>query len=76
MTEFLGPTQLEGVLKDIATFMKTSNSPEKEKLRIMELVASYYEDRNMTEVDQVLGQLARATLRESGQMEMFDETSQ
>lgn len=73
MNDFIGPTQLEGMLKDIATFMETSVSPDKEKIRIMELIASYYEDRNMTEVDLVLGQLARATLRKSGQMEMFDE---
>ena len=76
MTEFMGPTNLEGLMTDITTYMSTSSAPEKEKIRIMELVASYYEDRNLTEIDQILGQLARAAVRTSGQMEMFNETSE
>jgi hypothetical protein len=73
MSEYIGPTDVEDVMNDIITFFETSKSPEKEKLRILEIIAEYYEERNMTTVDQILGRLARAAIQKSAQMELFDE---
>lgn len=72
----MGPTDLENVMNDIISFFETSNSPDKEKIRILEIIAEYYEERNMTTVDQILGQLARAAIRKTEQMELFDEKSE
>lgn len=76
MREYMGPTDLENVMNDIISFFETSNSPDKEKIRILEIIAEYYEERNMTTVDQILGQLARAAIRKTEQMELFDEKSE
>lgn len=72
----MGPTDLENVMNDIISFFETSNSPDKEKIRILEIIAEYYEERNMTTVDQILGQLARAAIRKTEQMELFDAKSE
>lgn len=76
MREYMGPTDLENVMNDIISFFETSNSPDKEKIRILEIIAEYYEERNMTTVDQILGQLARAAIRKTEQMELFDAKSE
>lgn len=75
MNEYIGPTNVEVVMNDIITFFENSQSPEKEKLRILEIIAEYYEERNMTTLDQILGRLARAAIQKSEQMELFNETN-
>lgn len=72
----MGPTDLENVMNDIISFFENSKSPDKEKIRILEILAEYYEERNMTTVDQILGQLARAAIRKTDQMELFDAKSE
>ena len=36
MDSFIGPTQVEKVMRDITTYWETSKAPEKEKIRILQ----------------------------------------
>ena len=51
MDSFIGPTQVEKVMRDITTYWETSKAPEKEKIRILQLVEDYYRTRNLNDMD-------------------------
>ena len=66
MDSFIGPTQVEKVMVDITTYWETSKAPEKEKIRILQLVEDYYRTRNLNDMDIVISNLCKSVLQSKG----------
>ena len=47
MDSFIGPSEVQKVMQDIIGFKKNSKVPEKEQIRILQLLEDYYRMRNM-----------------------------
>jgi|SaaInl3SG_22_DNA_1037383.scaffolds.fasta_scaffold02267_13 hypothetical protein len=73
MNELVGPFEVEKLLKDITIYWKESTADEKDKRRILQLLLEYYEARNITELDVVVGNLIRGVLAQEQQLELFNE---
>ena len=69
MDSFIGPTEVEKVMRDITTFWDTSKAPEKEKIRILQLVEDYYRTRNLNDMDIVISNLCKSVLQSKGVMD-------
>ena len=68
MDSFIGPTEVEKVMRDITTFWDTSKAPEKEKIRILQLVEDYYRTRNLNDMDMEISNLCKSVLQSKGVM--------
>lgn len=64
------PQQIEKAATDIVDFYENSDLPPGDKKKILEMVNSYYEDKNEHLVDQYLGALTKRTIASK-----FPETS-
>ena len=62
MDSFIGPSEVQKVLQDIISFKKNSTVPEKEQIRILQLLEDYYRMRNMNDLDVVLSNLIKSVL--------------
>lgn len=59
----LTPQQIEKAAEDIVDFWSSSELPEKDKTKILEMVTEYYETKNEHLHDQYFAGLARRTLQ-------------
>lgn len=73
MNELVTPFEVEKLLKEITIYWKESDASEKDKRRILQLLLDYYESRNITELDVVIGNLIRGVLAQEQQLELFNE---
>ena len=62
MDSFIGPSEVQKVMQDIIGFKKNSKVPEKEQIRILQLLEDYYRMRNMNDLDVVLSNLIKSDL--------------
>ena len=62
MDSFIGPSEVQKVMQDIISFKKNSTVPEKEQIRILQLLEDYYRMRNMNDLDVVLSNLIKSVL--------------
>ena len=62
MDSFIGPSDVQKVMQDIIGFKKNSKVPEKEQIRILQLLEDYYRMRNMNDLDVVLSNLIKSVL--------------
>ena len=62
MDSFIGPSEVQKVMQDIIGFKKNSKVPEKEQIRILQLLEDYYRMRNMNDLDVVLSNLIKSVL--------------
>ena len=62
MDSFIGPSEVQKVMQDIIGFKKNSKVPEKEQIRILQLLEDYYRMRNMNDLDVVLSNLIKSSV--------------
>tara|TARA_B100000927_G_scaffold247936_1_gene211380 strand:+ start:345 stop:572 length:228 start_codon:yes stop_codon:yes gene_type:complete len=62
MDSFIGPSDVERVMKDCIEYKKNATVPEKEQIRILQLLEDYYRMRNMNDMDIVLANLLKSIL--------------
>ena len=62
MDSFIGPSDVERVMKDCIEYKNMATVPEKEQIRILQLLEDYYRMRNMNDMDIVLANLLKSIL--------------
>ena len=69
------PTDIEETARDISNYWNTSKASNEDKIKILNMVKDYYQDRNLTTIDAWFSQLCDIIITKNSGETGFEENS-